>query len=108
MRQVRGAEREETTVADTQSDTVRAAQQRARYLTGLMWHIGAFVIINAAFWAMDAWIGDPGISWAYWITGFWGFALAFHALAYLVDGRQVERRKAAQYAAEERRLGASG
>lgn len=78
------------------------ARQRAKYLTGLLWHAGAFLIINLFFWLMDA-AGAGGIKWAYWITLAWGFALAFHALAYFVDGRRLEERKAQQYLREERR-----
>lgn len=77
------------------------AQQRAEYLTGLLWHAGTFVIINAFFWLLDL-FGGGGVNWAFWITAAWGFALAFHALAYYVDGRQVEYRKTQQYLEEER------
>jgi 2TM domain len=64
--------------------------RRAQYLTGLMWHVGAFLIINAFFWVLDLLVGQSGIQWAYWITLFWGFALAFHVLAYLVVGRRSD------------------
>lgn len=83
------------------------ARRRAKYLTGLMWHVGTFIIINAFFWVLDLTTGQEGLNWAHWITLLWGFALAFHALAYLVDGRQVERYKAAQYLAEDRSREAS-
>jgi 2TM domain len=73
------------------------AHERARYLTGLLWHVGTFVIINAFFWGMDLAVGQAGLQWAYLITAVWGFALAFHALAYLIDGRQVEERKTEEY-----------
>ena len=33
------------------------------------------------------------MNWSIWITLFWGFALAFHGLAFLIDGRQIEERK---------------
>lgn len=79
------------------------ARQRARYLTSLLWHIGAFVIINAAFWLMDLTLGASGLQWAYWITGMWGFALAFHVLAYFVSGRQLEERKSMEYLEDEER-----
>lgn len=78
------------------------AQRRAKYLTGLIWHIGAFAIINAFFWVLDLWTGAGGIQWAYWITLFWGFALLFHVLAWFVDGRQLERRRTQQYLEHER------
>jgi 2TM domain len=73
------------------------ARRRARYLAGLLWHTGAFLIINAFFWILDLTLGDGGADWAFWITGVWGFALGFHALAYYVDGRGVEEQKFQQY-----------
>ena len=79
---------------------VRAAE-RAKYLTGLMWHTGTFVIINVFFWLLDAW-GPGGVNWAFFITVAWGFALAFHALAYWIDGRQIEERKAQEYLRDEK------
>ncbi len=79
------------------------ARRRARYLTGLMWHAGAFLIINAFFWVLDLGVGQSGLQWAYWITLFWGFALAFHTLAYIIDGRQVEERKTEQYLTDRQR-----
>lgn len=81
----------------TSDERLAEAQSRARYLTGLLWHVGAFVILNAFFWVLDATIGAEGIQWAYWITGFWGLALAWHALAWYVDGRAVEERKTREY-----------
>jgi hypothetical protein len=78
------------------------AQKRARYLTGLLWHAGSFLIINASFWILDL-AGGGGLDWAYWITGVWGFALAFHALAYAVEGRGVEERKHQDYLDAEKR-----
>jgi hypothetical protein len=88
-------------VAHTRNDTPEIrAQLRASYLTGLLWHVGVFVIINAFFWILDL---SGGVTWAFWITGFWGLALAFHALAYAIDGRQLEARKSQEYLEEERR-----
>lgn len=73
-----------------------AARERAKYLTGLVWHTGAFVIINAC-WILDIALGASGAGAAFRITAFWGIALAFHALAYYADGRQLERRKTREY-----------
>ena len=90
-------------MAQPDTDTPEArARKRAEYLTGLLWHAGAFVIINAFFWILDI-AGAGGVTWAFWITAAWGFALLFHALAYFVDGRQLEDRKTQQYLEEERR-----
>ena len=78
------------------------ARKRAKYLSGLVWHAGAFLIINVFFWILDI-AGAGGVQWAFWVTAAWAFALAFHALAYLVDGRQLEERKSRQYLEAERR-----
>ena len=91
-------------MARTEARTPEArAQRRAKYLSGLLWHAGAFVIINAFFWILDVALGPDGLNWAFWVTGVWGFALAFHALAYFVDGRGLEARKTQQYLQDERR-----
>lgn len=84
------------TQTDTRTPEVKA-RIRAKYLTGLIWHVGAFFILNLFLWVLDAGIGQEGIQWAYWITGMWGIALAFHALAYYVDGRQMVDRKTGEY-----------
>lgn len=85
----------------TADSTVQLARRRAKYLTGLLWHIGTFVIINAFFWILNT-VASGGVNWAYWITAVWAFALAFHALAYWIDGRQIERRKTRQYVERDR------
>ena len=85
--------------ATTASTSERETRRRAKYLTDLLWHVGAFLIINAAFWLLDIGL-DGGLNWAFWITAVWGFALAFHALAWFIDGRQVEERKAREYLRE--------
>ncbi len=76
------------------------ARARAKYLTDLMWHAGTFVIINVFLWMLDI-MGPGGVDWAYWVTASWGLGLAFHGLAFWVDGRDVENRKTEQYLAEE-------
>jgi 2TM domain len=85
-----------TTDEDVRSDEQLAAE-RAKYLTGLIWHVGAFVILNAFFWFLDLVVGVGGLQWAFWITAIWGMALLFHVLAWIVDGRQLERRRAQRY-----------
>lgn len=73
------------------------ARRRAKYLSGLIWHFGTFLIINTFFWILDLAVGEDGLQWAFWITGVWAFALLFHVLAWYVDGRQLEERKTRQY-----------
>ena len=79
------------------------ARRRARDLVRLLWHAGAFLIINAFFWLLDFGLNHGGPHWAYWITAAWGLALVFHALTYYVAGRGVEERKYEQYLAASRR-----
>ncbi|MDO8149133.1 2TM domain-containing protein [Isoptericola sp. b515] len=81
-------------------ETTDPARRRAKAATGLMWHVGVFVIVNGFLWAIDL-ATDPGVDWAFWTTLPWAVGLAFHALAYLIDGRQVEDRLTRKY--EERR-----
>lgn len=69
------------------------ARKRAKAYTALMWHIGVFVVINSFFWILDLVTGAGGLQWAYWITIFWGLALAFHVVAYAVGESGVEERK---------------
>ncbi len=78
------------------------ARSRAEYLSDLIWHAGTFVIINGFLWFVDL-NGDGDANWAYWITAGWGIGLAFHALAYLVDGRSLEDRKTEEFLADELR-----
>jgi hypothetical protein len=87
---------------EQRNETTENAERRATYLTGLLWHIGVFLIINGFFWAIDLALGEEGVQWAMWITAIWSFALAFHVLAYLIDGRQVRERKTRQYLDEHR------
>lgn len=68
------------------------ARHRARYTTGLMWHVGAYIIINGFFFAMDLFLGAEGVQWANWIAITWAFALAAHVLAWTIDGRGTEAR----------------
>ena len=72
------------------------ARRRARYLTGLAWHAGTYLTINIGFMALDL-LGDRALSWSYWIIAVWGIALAFHGLAYLIDGTGLEDRKTRDY-----------
>lgn len=85
----------------TEKELVQQSGRRAKYLTGLMWHVGVYVIINTFMVFLDL-LGEGGINWSIWIIVFWGFALAFHALAYFVDGRNVESDKAREYVGQER------
>jgi Na+/melibiose symporter-like transporter len=86
--------------ADASTPEARA-RKRAKSYTSLLWHIGVFIVISAFFWILDLTTGAEGIQWAYWITIFWGFALAMHVVAYLVGDSGVEERKYRKSLAEE-------
>ena len=89
-------------MAQTSENTPEArARKRAKSYTGLMWHIGTFLVINAFFWLLDIATGVDGVQWAYWITIFWGLALAFHVVAYGVGGSGLEERKYQKSLADE-------
>ena len=86
--------RDTNTVREDRAEAERRARRSARYLVGLSWHVGTFFIVNAFLGLLD--LLDGRIGRAPWIAALWGFALAFHALAYAIDGREVgyrERRR---------------
>jgi hypothetical protein len=62
-----------------------ATTERTRQVVDLEWHAGAFLVLNAFFWALDVFLGQSGVQWAFWITLFWGLGLAFHALTVVVQ-----------------------
>jgi len=75
------------------------ADKRVKSYTDLMWHIATFVIVNGFLWAIDLMQGRA--DWAYWITLFWGMALAFHIAAYLLDTDGRQNRRYQEYLTEE-------
>jgi hypothetical protein len=60
---------------------VRAkALSRVRAKLGFGWHLAAFVMINAALYALNQ-TYTPATVWFVWPLAAWGLALAFHAFA---------------------------
>ena len=53
-------------------------------LTGLLWHTGIFLVVNAFIWVQDIAIGD-GVNYAYWITIPWAVGLTVHAFMFFRD-----------------------
>ena len=78
------------------------ARKRAESYTGLMWHLGTYVVVNVFMWFIDI-QGGGGVQWAYWVTIPWGIGLAFHTLAYFIDDSGIEQRKYRKFLAEEQR-----
>ena len=77
------------------------AERRAKEYTDMMWHVAAFLIVNAFLWFLDIVTGS-GIDWAYWVTITWGIGVAFHVASYVIDDSGREGRKYQQFLAEER------
>ena len=98
----------EAPMAQNDESTPEArARKRAKEYTGLMWHIGTFVIVNAFLWFIDI-AGGGGVQWAYWVTIPWGIGLSFHVLAYFLDDTGIEQRKYRKFLAEEQRQDPDG
>lgn len=76
------------------------AQRRIKNFTDVMWHIATFVIINGFFWFFD--LRQGGADWAYWITIFWGIALAFHIAYYFIGDGGPKNRRYQRLLAEEK------
>jgi hypothetical protein len=70
----------------TMSPEARAAR-RSGALTGVLWHLATFLIINGFLWFID--LMEGGLEWAYWVTVTWGIALAFHLAWYAITERGV-------------------
>jgi len=65
------------------------AARRAGALTGVLWHVATFLIVNAFLWFID--LRQGGLEWAYWVTVTWGIALAFHTAWYLITERGLSK-----------------
>lgn len=73
----------------SQQSAENRAARRSGALTGVLWHVVTFLIMNAFFWFID--LRQGGVDWAYWISLFWGIALAFHAAWYLITERGIRK-----------------
>jgi hypothetical protein len=82
------------------SPEVRAAR-RAGSLTGVLWHLATFLIINGFLWFID--LQQGGLEWAYWVTVTWGIAIAFHVAWYVITERGTGKYESS--IDQERRLG---
>jgi Flp pilus assembly protein TadB len=65
------------------------AARRSGALTGVLWHLATFLIINAFLWFIDSL--QLGIEWAYWVSLTWGIALAFHVAWYFIGERGLSK-----------------
>jgi Flp pilus assembly protein TadB len=65
------------------------AARRAGALSGVLWHLATFLIINAFLWFIDSL--QLGIEWAYWVSLTWGIAVAFHVAWYFIGERGLSK-----------------
>lgn len=72
------------------------AKKRVEETKGFFIHLGTYVIVISALFAIDLLTGS-GIQWAYWPALGWGIGIAIHAFSYVVDerlfGAEWEERK---------------
>lgn len=62
------------------------ARKRAEELKGFYMHLGVYVIVNAALFALNM-LTSPDMLWFYWPLLGWGVGMAIHAMAILTEGR---------------------
>jgi hypothetical protein len=70
-----------------QSSAEARAARRSGALTGVLWHVATYIIINAFLLFID--LRQGGIDWVYWVALFWGIAIAFHVAWYVITERGV-------------------
>lgn len=71
------------------------AAKRVKNRTDLLWHVAAYVIINAFLWVIVP-------QAAFWVTLGWGIGLAFHVANYFIGDDGPGNRRYQKYLAEER------
>jgi len=71
------------------------AAQRVKDYTDLMWHIAAYVIVNAFLWLTVSYA-------AFWTTLGWGIGLGFHVAHYYIGRKGTDNRRYQKFLAEER------
>ena len=63
-----------------------AAKKRVEEMKGLYMHVGMFVIINLALFAINM-ITNPDSLWFYWPLLGWGVGVVIHVFAFVAEGR---------------------
>jgi len=84
---------------------MRTPEERARHRAdewmGLMWHISAYVVVNAFLWVIDL-VTVDGLQWAYWVTIAWGIGVLFHVASYVIETGEFAERKYERFLEQER------
>lgn len=82
-------------VTETPSTPEERAAKRVKDYTDVMWHVAAYVIINAFMWVVAP-------QAAFWITIGWGLGLAFHVAYYFIGDDGPSNRRYQAFLAQER------
>lgn len=69
----------------------RAHAERSKVREGFVWHLGTYLIMMG-FFAAIAVMADTGFRWVLWVAIPWGLGIAFHALAFVIEGTRLVRR----------------
>lgn len=80
-----------TPVEATAHHPPAADHERSKVREGFVWHLGTYLIMMGFFCAI-ALMADTGFRWVLWVAIPWGLGLAFHALAFVVEGTRLVRR----------------
>ena len=72
-------------------DRSAQAEERSKVREGFVWHLGTYLIMMGFFTAI-ALMAGTGFVWVLWVAIPWGLGVAFHALAFVVEGTRLVRR----------------
>jgi hypothetical protein len=96
---------------NARDERYEGALKRAKEIKEFYVHLGVYVIVNSALFAINM-ISNPDTLWFYWPALGWGIGLTIHAFSLLTEGRILdetwEDRKAREIMRrDERRRGAA-
>jgi len=69
-----------------ENERYQAAKKRVEEIKGFYIHLGLFVIVNLALFAINM-ITNPDQLWFYWPLLGWGAGVAIHAFVFVTEGK---------------------
>jgi hypothetical protein len=67
-------------------ELLERAKKRVEEIKGFYVHLGVYLIVNAALFAIDI-VSSPDTLWFYWPMLGWGIGLGIHAFTMVTEGR---------------------
>ena len=67
-------------------ELLERAKKRVEETKGLYIHLGVYLIVNTALFAINM-ITNPDTLWFFWPLLGWGIGLALHVFAFVAEGR---------------------